>query len=118
RALGDGGFVFRGFDGQGNALANHFDRGMNQVFTMFFAPGSPVPLAPATGSTLRSSNDVVTGVVYPLARLNNSLCEASSQGCASVSELNCVSPAGPTSALLPTGPVDMTAPSDGFGSGN
>src|SRR5262249_17377714 len=95
-ALGDGGFGFRGFDGQGNPMANHFDRQMNQVDVMFFAPGSAVPIAPASASTLHTSNDQVTGGAAPLARLSNRLCETWAQGCGSVNEVNCVSPAGST----------------------
>src|SRR5262249_39544076 len=43
----DGGFVFRGFDGQGNALANRTDPRLGSVETMLFAPGASAPLAPA-----------------------------------------------------------------------
>jgi len=117
-ALGDAGFVFRGFDGQGNAMANVTNRLNNSIDTMFFAPGSSAPIAPPSASTLRSSNDVVTGSVFPMARLDKALCEASASGCPAQNELDCVSVAGSTRALLPTGPVDMTAPSDGFGSGD
>ncbi|HEY8210631.1 MAG TPA: hypothetical protein VIG99_24275 [Myxococcaceae bacterium] len=118
-ALGDAGFTFRGFDGQGNAMANLADRLTGRIDTMFFAPGSSAPMAPVAASTLRSSNDPgFGGVLINLARLSTMLCEPSSQGCASVNEVNCVSASGSTRALLPTGPVDMGAPSDGFGSGD
>ncbi|HYV47986.1 MAG TPA: hypothetical protein VFA20_24165 [Myxococcaceae bacterium] len=117
-ALGDAGFVFRGFDGQGNALANHFDRNLNKVMTRFFAPGSPVPLGPDAPSSLRSSNDVGAGTALPLARLDHGLCEASAQGCPALNEINCVSPSGPTSVPLAATPSDTLAPSAGVGSGD
>lgn len=116
-ALGDAGFVFRGFDGQGNALANHLDRGMNAVMTRFYAPGSPVPLGADVPSTLRSSNDV-SGSATPLARLDHGLCEPWAQGCPELNELNCVAPSGPTHVTLSAPSISTGAPPAGIGSGD
>jgi len=115
-ALGDAGFVFRGFDGQGNALANHLDRG-NAVMTRLYAPGSATPLGPDAPSTLRWSNDQ-TGTPIPLTRLDHALCEASAQGCPSLNELNCVAPSGSTRVPLSAAPSDTAPPSDAIGSGD
>ena len=115
----DGGFVFRGFDGQGDALVNRLAGRNGPVEVMFFPPGGASPLAPPAVSPLATSSDDPSGIFLPMARLSNALCEASATtACgSSVQAVACVSPSGFTRATFTSPLMDTAAPQNGFGSG-